>query len=111
MPEVPNRANHPNRKMGDHTTPTGKFFSVSHNEPVTTIKPNASGQYKSSVHTEPREQHFDDKKQADAYAKKVSDQGHETFTMKHDSGDMSGGKPAHLTNLKHGIRRFIKGVN
>lgn len=40
MPEVPNRADHPARKQGDHTTPTAQYALTVHNSnSPTTLHP------------------------------------------------------------------------
>jgi hypothetical protein len=98
-PTPPDRADHPNRKIGKHDQPL--HYTVTHN------------QVGMGGATTPTTQWFGDKKSAKSYGKSLAGQGYEPYVAKHDPSSPSYGKtpgtPATGMNLALDVHRFMKG--
>jgi hypothetical protein len=98
-PTPPNRAEHPNRKVGRYDQPL--HYTVTHRQ---------EGMGGATTKTT---KWFGDKKSAKNYGKSLARQGYESYTEKHDPSSphygKGPGKPAKGVNLALDVYRFMQG--
>jgi hypothetical protein len=103
---VPNRAEHPNRKVAPET-----HYVVSYNKPTGELHDGPYG-YKAMT-TAVDKKYFSDKKSAKKYGNSVADLGFDPYVEKHDKKSQDAGytqgKPAKLMEAGFQARKFVKG--
>lgn len=103
---VPNRAEHPNRKVAPAT-----HYVVSHSRWGGTLSTSAGGKIVAPNTRE--DKYFSDKKSAKTYGKSLAKQGYEVSAEKHSPESQQAGytqgKPAKLMEAGFTAAKFLKG--
>jgi hypothetical protein len=106
---VPNRAEHPNRKVAPAT-----HYAVSYNKPTGELhdSPSAPGGKVAGTANDTR--YFSDKKSAKTYGKGVAKLGYDVYAEKHDATSQAAGytkgKTAKLMEAGFATTKFMKGM-
>lgn len=106
MSEVPNRAEHPGRKVAP-----AHHYTITYNKPTGELYDGPYG-YKEMA-TKPDTKYFDDKATAKTYGNSIAKMGFDVYAEKHDPESQQAGytkgKPAKLMEAGFQATKFLKG--